>query len=219
MGNRFDTIIFDLDGTLADTAPDVLAGVNRALDKMGARPITLDQVKRAIGPGKEEFIRMVFPDTGKHDVKTFLTTFREIYWDHCLDQTKLFVGMDRVLEKLKDRTLGVASNKPRSFTEKILEGLGIRNLFDEVVGPEDVTHTKPHPEMIVRILERVGGKPSRTLFVGDTDKDMLAGRGAGVRVCGVRYGYGILEEIELQRPDFLVDLPLELLEIFEDSHG
>ncbi len=219
MRARFDTIIFDLDGTLADTAPDVLRAVNRALEKMGVQPISFDQVKRAIGPGKEEFLRTVFPEAGEHGLRMFLTTFREIYWEHCLDRTKLFPEMNTVLERVKDRTLGVATNKPKAFTEKILGGLGVRDLFGEVVGPEDVTHTKPHPEMIVRILERLGGNPSRTVLVGDTDKDVLAGRGAGVRVCGVRYGYGTAEEIALQKPDFLVDVPLELLEIFEDNHG
>lgn len=218
MSSRFETIIFDLDGTLVDTVTDVTKGVNRALDKMGFAPISVEQVKKAIGPGREEFIKAIFPGEENPDVKKFLTIFREYYWDQCLERTVLFDGMEQVLSQLDDRTLAVASNKPKAFTEKILLGLGVRERFKAVVGPEDVTHAKPHPEMIIKTLDVVGGKPSRTLLVGDTDKDILAGRGAGVGVCGVRYGYGIVEDIEYLNPDFLIDVPLELLDILKNTH-
>jgi HAD superfamily hydrolase (TIGR01549 family) len=186
---------------------------------MGFPPISLEQVKKAVGPGKDEFIRMIFPDVKNPDTKKFLSIFREIYWDHCLDQTSFFDGMDGVLARLQDRKLGVASNKPKAFSERILEGLGVRYLFEEVMGPEDVVHAKPHPEMIVKLLELVGGQPANTLLIGDTDMDMLAGRGAGVGVCGVRYGYGRVEDIERQNPDFMIESPAELLEIIENKRN
>jgi len=217
MNHRFETIIFDLDGTLADTAPDVMVAINHALNKMKARPVSLDQVKRAIGPGKEEFIQTVLPDARKSEKEKFLASFRAFYWDHCLSQTALYPQMEEVLNKLQGRALAVASNKPRFFTEKILKGLGVLDLFHGVVGPEDVTHAKPHPEMIVALLKRLEKKPSRTLLVGDTDKDMLAGRGAGVRLCAVRYGYGRSEDLIPQRPDFLIDYPGELLDIIDNN--
>lgn len=217
MNSRFDTVIFDLDGTLADTAPDVLEGVNHALDRLGFPPISLERVKQAIGPGREAFVQAVFPDGADPDMEAFIDTFRGHYWDHCLDRTTLFPGMEAVLLALEDRTLAVASNKPRRFTEKILEGLGIRKRFDDVVGPEDVARPKPCPDMILKILDGVGDEPARVLFVGDTDKDMVAGRGAGVTLCGVRYGYGVSEDLERENPDFLVDRPLELLDVVVNS--
>ena len=219
MAREFNTIIFDLDGTLADTIHDVASGVNEALLRMDFPSISLEQVKKAVGPGKDEFIRMIFPNVENPDTKSFLSIFREIYWDHCLDQTSLFEGMDDVLTLLRGRKLGVASNKPKAFSEKILKGLGVRNLFEEVMGPEDVIHAKPHPEMIFKFIERVGGKPAKTLLIGDTDKDMLAGRGAGVGVCGVRYGYGRIEDIERQNPDFMIESPVEILEILENKRN
>jgi phosphoglycolate phosphatase len=213
MGRDFHMVIFDLDGTLADTIADVAYGVNEALGRMDFPPIPLEQVKKAVGPGRDEFIRMIFPNVKNPDTKAFLSIFREIYWDHCLDQTSLFEGMDSVLARLRGRRLGVASNKPKAFSEKILKGLGVRGHFNEVMGPEDVVHAKPHPEMIIKLLERVNGKPAKTLLVGDTDKDMLAGRGAGVGICGVSYGYGRVEDIERQNPDFMIECPADLLEI------
>ena len=213
MSDRYLNIIFDLDGTLADTLPDVAFGVNRALEEMGLPSLSIDQIKKAVGPGKDEFIRAIFPDVESPDAKTFLTKFRRIYWDHCMDRTRLFPGMDDVLSGLKGRKLGVASNKPKVYSEKILDGLGVRDLFLDVLGPEDVAHAKPHPEMVVTFLDRIGGNPSQTILIGDTDKDILAGRGAGIGVCGVRYGYGEIDKIERLNPDFIIDHPLELLEV------
>jgi phosphoglycolate phosphatase len=213
MSDRYINILFDLDGTLADTLPDVANCVNRALEEMDHPPLSMEQVRKAVGPGKDEFIRAIFPDIENPDGKTFLTKFRKVYWDHCLDKTRLFPGMDDVLSRLKDRNLGVASNKPKVYSERILDGLGVRDCFADVLGPEDVVHAKPHPEMIIKFLNRIGGKPSKTVLIGDTDKDILAGRGAGVGVCGVSYGYGEIEKIEQLNPDFLIDTPKELLEV------
>ena len=90
--------------------------------------------------------------------------------------------------------------------------MGIRDRFDIVLGPDDVVHAKPHPEMVLKILESSGAEPHSTLFVGDTDKDMLAGRGAGVRICGVRWGYGDREEMARVHKEtlaYLTSLPVE----------
>ena len=218
MSRTYDIIIFDLDGTLADTAPDVAFGVNQALHIMGFEPLKLEQVKKAVGPGREEFIRNIFPGVENPDTETFLTIFREIYWEHCLEKTVLFHGMEEVLTGLEALSLNVATNKPKVFTEKILKGLGVRDRFDEVVGPEDVNHAKPDPEMIIKIVEDVGGEPTGTLLIGDTDRDILAGQRGGVGVCGARYGYGCNEDMESLHPDFFVDHPAEILEIIENSH-
>ena len=216
MSENYDTIVFDLDGTLADTIPDVAFCINHALNRMGFLPISLERVKQAIGPGRDEFIRAIFPNEGEPDSKTFLALFREIYWERCVEETRLFEGVKEVLEAFEDLRFGVASNKPKIFSERILQGLGIRDRFAEVIGPEDVIHAKPHPEMILKILDRMKGSPLKTLFIGDTDKDILAGQNAGVRVCGVRYGYGKVEDIEQLTPDFLIDRPMELIEIIHN---
>jgi phosphoglycolate phosphatase len=211
MSAYFKTIIFDLDGTLVDTAPDVLSSVNYALKKMGVPSIPMEAMKEAIGPAKEEFIRAVLPGVGESEYESFLTLFREFYWNHCLDQTVLFQGMDKVLKQLENRILAVASNKPKRFTERILEGLNIRGFFHSVIGPEDVAQAKPHPEMIFTILNMVNQIPSETLFVGDTDGDILAAQSAGVKSCLAGYGYGNSKRLQGSRPDFFINYPEELL--------
>ena len=212
-----DTVIFDLDGTLADTAVDVQNGVNHALDEMGYSPLPINQVMQAIGPGKEEFVKIIFPEEDNPDMKSFLEIFRQNYWDHCLDQTKLFPGIYEVIKEINGRKLAVASNKPKKYTEKILDGLGIKSFFNRVVGPEDVKRPKPYPDMILKVLELIGSSHQNTLFVGDTDKDMRAGKDAGVKLCGVRYGYGSSEDIVRLNPDYMIDCPEELLAILNHT--
>jgi phosphoglycolate phosphatase len=213
MNCSFDTLIFDLDGTLIDSASDVHFSVNCALKEMGTSPIDYEEIKRAIGPGQDGFLKVVLPDGQKSDIHRFISIFRKYYWEHCLDQTVLFPGIQIVLSDLKDTQFAIASNKPKAFVERITVGLNILDRFSCVVGPEDVEHVKPDPEMIVKVLELCGCKSDRALLIGDTDRDIMAGKAAGVRVCGVKYGYGDIHEIGIQKPDFLIDRAEELLDI------
>lgn len=209
-------IIFDLDGTLVDTIQDVTSSINYALKVMGFPAKTLAEVQQAIGPGKDHFLKYIFPDGEDTEVdgELFLDLFRKHYWDHCVDATKPFDGMSKVIHALEnDFNLHVASNKPRPFIERILEGLHIKDKFKVIVGPEDVTAAKPHPEMIIQVLNRAGAKPNDTLFVGDTDNDMKAGRGAGVHLCAVKFGYGALDVLESYNPEYFIEKPEEILEI------
>ena len=217
--DRYDTIIFDLDGTLLDTAQDVLKAINHALLLLDRNPTDLDQVKRAIGPNKDTFLNAVLPGASPEAMDIFISHFRMFYWDHCLDDTQLFPGMEHVLNGLAGKTLAVATNKPRKYSVKILEGRQILDRFRCVVGPEDVSHPKPHPEMIVNIMKSVEATPSRTLIVGDTEQDMRAGRSAGVGLCCVRYGYGDLDRIRQINPEYFIERPEEILEIVANHSG
>jgi 2-phosphoglycolate phosphatase len=218
MGRSFDTLIFDLDGTLIDSAPDVHFSVNCALKEMGAPPIDREEIRRAIGPGQDGFLKVVFPNLKKSEVNRFISIFRKYYWEHCLDRTVLFPGVQIVLSTLKDKQFAIASNKPKAFVERIITGLNIINRFRCVVGPEDVKHVKPDPEMIVKVLQLCGCEPDRALLIGDTDRDVMAGRAADVPVCGVQYGYGEIQEIKKQKPDFLIERADELIDIVNNHH-
>ena len=219
MKKKYDTVIFDLDGTLADTLQDLTEGMNYALEKMGYQTVSKEQAKQAVGPGKEEFVRALFPGEENPDTETFVSFFRERHWDCCLNQTRLYPGMESVLEKLKDLNLTVASNKPIRFVEKILIGLDVRSEFDFTIGADEVAQAKPHPEMILRTLKEMKSSPERTLFIGDTANDMQAGRSAGVGLCGVRYGYGDQSRVMDSNPDFHIEKPLELLGILCNNHN
>ncbi len=214
MENQFDTVIFDLDGTLVDTLSDLHEAINGALKRLALPPVSLAQAKKAVGPGKEEFLKTILQDDGSSKGTLFLETFREFYWDNCLNRSALFPGIARVLEGLSPRILAVATNKPNRFTEKILTGLHVRPFFSVVLGPDDVTYAKPHPEMIRKVLDLTSGDPARTIFIGDTKDDMQAARGAGVRFCSAFYGYGHFSPDDLLHADCGVQSPAELLSFF-----
>ena len=218
MSRSFDTLIFDLDGTLIDSIADVHFSINSALKEMGEPQINREGIKRAIGPGQDDFLKVIFPDGKRADVKRFISIFRKYYWEHCLDQTALFPGVRTVLSTLKDKKFAIASNKPKVFVERITAGLNILKQFRCVVGPEDVKVVKPDPEMVVKVLQLCGFEPDRALLIGDTDRDIMAGRAAGVCVCGVRYGYGDRNDLESQKPDFVVDRAEELIDIVSNHH-
>ena len=210
---RYHAIIFDLDGTLVDTAPDVLQSANHTLRKLGMREITLEEARRSIGPGPDNFARIVLPEGQLHRYDEFIRLFRQHYRDHCLDTTRPFPGVPEVLEALVGVPKAVASNKPREYTQAILQALELSRHFDTVVGPEDVARVKPAPDMLLLAARRLGVDPAQTLMVGDTDNDVLAARSAGMPVCAVTWGYSPEEHLRSLHPDFLIDEPFQLLEI------
>jgi len=209
----YDMVVFDLDGTIADTFPDVSQSINHAVEKMGIEPLGNDALKKAIGPGGDEFIRAVLPEERLHEKHEFLSHFRAFYDQHCLDMTRPFPGIPGVLSSLSSCRLAVATNKPARHARMILEGLNLLGYFSALCTPDNGVSAKPDPEMIVAVMERFGTEPGRTLLVGDTERDIRAGREAGAAVCGVTYGYGKSQRLENLYPDFLIDSPVKLLDI------
>ena len=210
MSRRFDTLIFDLDGTLADTFPDVVTAVNVGRAAMDRPPVPGAEVRKAIGPGKQVFLDTLMPDASEAEQRAFLDAFRAYYEVHCLDSTRLYPGMEAVLEAAQGLSLAVATNKPGPTARLILDGLGVLDRFQRLLGPGDVTHPKPHPELVVRALMELGSEPETALFIGDTVLDMQAGQAAGVAVGAALWGYGHPEELRTHRPDFLLENPADI---------
>lgn len=207
------TIIFDLDGTLLDTVQDVHFCSNAALREMGLPPISLAQAKRSIGPGSDTFSRITLGEEHMHRFGEFIKIYRKYYRDKCIDKTRPFPGIIEVLQQLQDTNLLVATNKPLKYTNVILENLQLMHYFKSVLGPEDVAHPKPEPDMILLGLQRVGDIPERTLMVGDTDNDIAAARAANVISCAACWGYGDAESLKNAKPDFFSETPASLLDI------
>ncbi|NOY76483.1 MAG: HAD-IIIA family hydrolase [Calditrichaeota bacterium] len=211
----FDLLIFDLDGTLVDTARDVHFCVNKARADFNLPPLTLEEARKSIGPGPNTFVDLVLPPDQKHRLDEFIKKFRACYIDHLTDHSRPYPGVVELLHHLQMRQipLVVATNKPRRYTEKLLRDLDLRKFFSGIFTPDDVTSRKPDPEMIVKILEEMRTRAGDALLIGDTDNDILAGKGAGVWTCAVTYGYGPEEVLQNLEPDFVIDQPKEILEI------
>jgi phosphoglycolate phosphatase len=214
---RYKLILFDLDGTLLDSAPDVHDCINQTLEQMKLPQLSLEEAKRAIGPGADNFSRAVLQPAESHRLVEFMTIFRPIYRRHCLRQTRPFDGMVELLHELRQFDKAVVSNKSLVTTEAIVGGLGLKGFFRLLTGPECVEHIKPAPDMIQFCLRRLRYRPEEALVVGDTDNDVLAARAAGTAVCAAGWGYARQEELLALRPDFYVRAPAELKALLLDK--
>jgi phosphoglycolate phosphatase len=212
-------IIFDLDGTVLDTAPDVHRCINEALSIMGLSPLTLEQTKTAIGPaGRHSFSTNVLGPNHEHRVDEFIQIFRPIYFDGCCIDTKPFDGVTELLETLSGTLpMVVASNKSQPYSEKILDCLNLRHYFEFVIGPERVQHPKPAPDMLTFGMERLQVSPNDVLMVGDTDNDILAAQAVPMDACGVSWGYMPPSDLADLNPTFMIKAPSELIEKIQIS--
>lgn len=183
-------LIFDLDGTLVDSALDITAALNYA-----AAPYTgevgLDETIALIGEGVTKLIeKLIARRRINAAVPVLLTRFLDYYAAHLLDATKPYPGTAETLEALRGCTKIVISNKVERFSKAILEGLGLLGYFASVQGGDTVTEKKPSPVPVLDALSRFQTPASGALFIGDSMYDVMAGHAAHVRTVAALYGYG-----------------------------
>lgn len=178
----FDLVIFDLDGTLADTGADIAAAMTRAMKGMGLPAPPPKQIVEAVGWGAEVLSRKVLAPEHRDRAAEVLERFRDDYRGNLVVHTRLYPGIRPLLCSLRDSgvVLAVATNKPSSLSALLLEQLGLTGLLDHVVGPEDVEHRKPAPDALLLLCRRAGVEPARAAMVGDMETDVDAARAAGV---------------------------------------
>jgi phosphoglycolate phosphatase len=204
---RMDLVIFDLDGTLIDSKLDLVHAVNATRLHMGMSLLEEDRVASYVGSGAPVLIRRVLgPQAGEEQVQEALEYFIEFYRDHCLDYTRLYPGVRESLDRLNGAGvhLAVLTNKPVKISNTILGGLGVASLFCYVYGGNSFDHKKPHPVGVETLRSQCGAERPRTLMVGDSTVDIQTARNAGVKACGVTYGFQP-ETLGNPKPDLLVD--------------
>lgn len=208
-----ELICFDLDGTLVDSAQDLVEATAHSLRSLGLKPPSFEEIISHVGGGARGLLRgSMGADATDERVEAGLRAFMVFYDEHLLDNTRPYPGAGEVLEHFFDKkTLALVTNKPEGFTVKILEGLRLSGFFYEVLGYDSVDKKKPHPEGILRLLASTGVEPSRAVMVGDSPYDVLAGRAAGVVTVGATYGFKPLEELTASGPDHLIDDIRELI--------
>ena len=200
-----DLLIFDLDGTLADTRQDLANAVNAMLGHLGKAQLPEDQVTSYVGNGAPVLVRRVLGEGATDaDAGSALTWFMEYYAGHALENTRLYPGVEDTLRRLHraGKHMAVLTNKPTRVSIAILEGLGVANLFFRIYGGNSFDVKKPNPLGIARLIEEAGVAPERTLMVGDSSVDVQTARNAGIRCCGVTYGFKP-ESLAEPAPDFL----------------
>lgn len=202
---KYETVIFDLDGVIIDSSWDIADSVNRVLEIYNCETRDYQYVKKCIGGGARNILLNCLNDDKKYLIDEILVKYKKIYLDNCTNKTTLYPGVKEILQALEGKVdIALATFKVRSATEKILEKLGIKQYFDMIITLDDVTHSKPNPECIEKILEGLQSKKEATILVGDTPRDVLTGKNAGVSTCAVLYGFGNAEDIKKAKPDYII---------------
>jgi N-acetyl-D-muramate 6-phosphate phosphatase len=187
-----DAVFFDLDGTLIDTAPDFHTVLNAMLAEAGRPALPYHKVRSQVSNGARAVVRAGFGGgPGEPEFDRRLSEFLDRYVDHLTVGTTLFDGMDRILDLLDARRIpwGIVTNKPARFTEPLLAGLNLSERVGPVICPDHVAERKPHPEGLLKAASLVGVAPQRCIYVGDHERDIAAGRNAGMATIGVTFGY------------------------------
>jgi phosphoglycolate phosphatase len=207
-------ILFDLDGTLLDTAPDMVGALNALLREHGRAPLAYETVRAVVSHGAARIVKAGFPDAGPADASGLQRRFVEIYRNALSVGTQLFPGMAEVLGSLAARHLksGIVTNKPAWLTEPLLDQLQLRSRFDCVVSGDTLAERKPHPLPLLHAAALAGVAAADCVYVGDAERDVQAAHAAGMRALVADYGY--LESGEDSRiwgGDAYLEKPLDLL--------
>ncbi len=205
-----DLIVFDLDGTLADSLADLTNAANYACRQLRLPEHSPEAVKSMIGGGERKFMERVVGPGNQQYVEECLKLYLDYYTRHCGDLTRLYPGVPETLKRLAAKQLVVLSNKRLSLTEQVLRVLGIFPFFIAVRGGGDEVELKPSPQQLFSVLTDLGVPPHRAVMVGDKPADVLAGRAAATFTVAVTYGYGDAAALREARPDFLIDHLFEL---------
>ncbi len=188
-------VIFDLDGTMVDTAPDLMAATNHVLAAMGRRAISMAEVRVFVGHGARALITRGLAASGglpaDFDVEQAYGEFVRYYGANIAGGSVVFPGLVALLDRLTAAgfALGVCTNKLEGLSVQLIDALGMGHYFGAIVGPDTIGVAKPDPRPYFETVRRLGVPPSRSMMVGDSETDILTARAAGVPVLAVPFGY------------------------------
>jgi 2-phosphoglycolate phosphatase len=211
-----DAVLFDLDGTLADTAPDLAAALNAVRAMRGMQPMPLSELRPWASHGARGMLGAgmdITPDAA--DYGTMRDAFLGFYAGSLCVGTTLFATVDAVLDEIEARGMrwGIVTNKATRFTLPLLDALGLAQRARAVVCGDTTPHAKPHPAPLLAAADALGTPAARCVYVGDAERDVTAGVAAGMRTIVARYGYITPDEAPDAWPaDGIIDSPQELID-------
>ncbi|REC96616.1 phosphoglycolate phosphatase [Kushneria indalinina] len=216
-----DLILYDLDGTLIDSAPDLALAVDEMMKAMDLSPVGIDRVRDWVGNGSRRLVERALlhagafggqgPDSAQLD--DALALFMQFYEQHMMSNTYCYPGVIDCLEAQRERGIAQAlvTNKPSRFIDPLLEAMGLDGFFSHALGGDALAQKKPDPTPLLHIAGLLDIAPERVLMIGDSRSDVQAARAAGCRCLAVTYGYNHGEPIAALNPDHLLDSLEELV--------
>ena len=213
--NSVRTVVFDLDGTLVDTAPDLINALNFVLDREGLPPVPLQSARTLIGAGVRRLLERGLEVDGRHasaeDIDRLTDDFIEYYAAHIADASRPFDGLESALDDLEAQgyRFAVCTNKLEWLSKRLLDRLGLSARFAAICGADTFGISKPDPAILQQTVARAGGQLSTAIMVGDAGPDIGVARRAGIPVIGVEFGYTDVPIADL-KPDRLIGHMSEL---------
>lgn len=216
---RLRAVLFDMDGTLLDSAPDFIAVCNAMREARGLPAVAEQAIRAVVSGGARAMVLAAFDVDPLSDAfEPLRLEFLERYLEHCAVHTHLYDGMPELLQDIERARLkwGVVTNKHVRFAEPIMRGLGLAERSAVLVCPDHVSRSKPDPEPVLLACRQMGLQPEEVLFIGDDLRDIESGRAAGTRTAAVRYGYIHPDDNPGHwGADVVVDHPLELRTVLD----
>lgn len=208
-------VLFDLDGTLADTAGDLAGALNRVRARDGLAPQPLSLLRPWASAGARGLLAAgmdIHPDHPEYEA--YRQAFLDAYLECLAETTCLFEGMEAVLQDIESRGMkwGVVTNKPHKFTVPVMAGLGLSKRAGVIISGDTTAHAKPHPLPLLTACEQLGVSPTATLYVGDDLRDIQAAKAAHMPSAAAAWGYlGHGTDIRVWQADVITDTPLDLI--------
>jgi phosphoglycolate phosphatase len=213
----FQLIVFDLDGTLVDSRTDLANATNALIEELGGERLSDQVVADMIGEGAGVLVRRALKAAGRRGIEPAdLDRFLALYDAGLLEHTRPYDGMTDTLDRIAASPvpMSVLTNKPAHATERLLEGLGLRRYFRDVIGGDTAHGRKPDPAGLMHLVNAAGATPSSTVLVGDSRIDLETARSGGVRICLARYGFGYrFSPEDFAGDELFIDRPQDLLDV------
>lgn len=208
-----ELVIFDLDGTLVDSIPDLTDAVNEFLRASGRSALAMDDVRRLVGKGARNLVERALGNGTEEEVEKSLAIFLAYNEAHIADKTVMYPGVAETLHELRRQgfRMAVVTNKTEFLSRKLLSVIGIDQYFDIILGADSLPFRKPSPEPVLKALADLRIAPSGAIMVGDSINDIAAGRAAGLATVGCTFGYG--DDVELSQAEYLIDAMGQLLQL------
>jgi len=208
-------VLFDLDGTLLDSAPDMVAAIDAMRAARGQPPMPLEQLRPHVSKGGLAMIRAAFPDVDDDERKQWLSEFLDHYERALGHHSALFDGVEAMLSALEANgcVWGIVTNKPEYLAAQIMPVLGWEERCAVLIGGDTLSERKPHPLPLLAAAERIGVAPEQCVYVGDDERDIIAARAAGMPSVVALWGYRLDEDNPVAwQGDVMIDVPSQLID-------